>query len=160
MADTEKRPEATHRQRADLAHGVPGSLPYDAEGNPMAIVIGTASDLVPTVQFGNILVGPVSIIRPVPNGTMEEITAAAREVQKATEFVVGAERRIIQWALDPSSRVVNPSTGEVVTPNGDVPGTEVAPVPPPPPSEPPALGTPPATPPMATPPIADPTPQA
>lgn len=122
MADEQqRRPEATHRQRADLGHSAVMSWPTDAEGNPMAIVGGASSDLMPTVQFGNVLVGPVTILRPVPNGTLEEIIEAGRQTQRAAEFIVGAERRAIQWALDPASRVINPANGAVVTPSGDVP---------------------------------------
>lgn len=87
------------------------SWPHDAEGNPMAIVIGAASDLVPTVQFGNVCVGPATIMRPVTNDSMEDVIASAREVQKAAEYIVGTERRILQWALDPASKVTHPVTG-------------------------------------------------
>lgn len=112
MPADEKRPEATHRQRAQLgASGAVQSWPVNVEGNSMVIVTGTSSDLVPTVQFGNVLVGPVSIMRPIPNGTMEEIIEMAIETQRAVEYVVGSERRAVQWAIDPASRVINPATG-------------------------------------------------
>lgn len=85
------------------------SWPVDADGNPMAIVCGAASDLIPTVQYGNILIGPVSIMRPVPNGTDDEVAESARAVQKITEHVVATERRIIDYALDPSTKIQKPS---------------------------------------------------
>jgi len=120
--ENQKRPEATHRQRAAL--GAPGVIgwPVDADGNPMAIVTGTASDLVPTVQFGNLMVGPVTIVRPVSNESLESVIESAREVQKAAEVVCGSERRIIQWALDPSTKIVNPANGQVMT--GTEPGIQ------------------------------------
>lgn len=110
-------PGVRDRQAGGLV-SMPGTWPVDAEGNPMAIVVGTVSDLVPTVQYGNVLVGPLQIMRPVPNGTIEQIIEEASVVQKAVEFVCGQERRIIQWAIDPSAKVAHPTTGQVVTPEG------------------------------------------
>lgn len=132
MAERETRTEATHRQRSmQSAIPMPTTWPHDADGLPMAIVVGTASDLVPTVQFGNVLVGPVAIMRPVANGDLEQLIKDAQETQKAAEFVCGSERRLIQWATDPSTRIQNPANGTIVTPQGDVPA------PPDPPNQPP-----------------------
>lgn len=108
------------------------SWPVDADGNPMAIVCGAASDLIPTVQYGNILIGPVAIMRPVPNGTDDEVAASARAVQKITEHVVATERRIIDYALDPSTKIQKPSEA-----NGWV-GVAPPPAPAPPAPAPPA----------------------
>lgn len=93
------------------AQPMPSGWPQDADGNYLAIVTGTASDLIPTVQFGNVLIGPVSIARPVAATTLADIILHARDTQKAAEYVVGAERRLAQWAVEPSSRVINPATG-------------------------------------------------
>lgn len=97
------------------------SWPVDPEtGKPMTVVVAMASDLVPTVPFGNVTIQS-TIMRPVPTDralTPEELSqdiASAREVQKVAEYVVGTERRLLQWALDPASRVQNPVTGEGFT---------------------------------------------
>lgn len=82
--------------------------PVDADGNPMAIVSGTASDKVPTVTYGSAQVGPVTISRPVPNGSIQDLIDAARETQRAAEYVVGVERRLLQWAIDPASKIASP----------------------------------------------------
>ncbi len=87
------------------------SWPVDENGRPMAIVIGSVKDLLPTVQFGNVTLAP-TIMRPVPNGTDEELINATREVQRMAEYVCGVERRLLQWALDPSLKFSNPATGE------------------------------------------------
>lgn len=111
MADKTGRAEATHRERAALGAAVsplPSSWPQDAEGNYLALVSGSCSDLVPTVQFGNVLIGPVTIQRPVVAGTFQEIIDAARETQRAAEYVVGVERRALQWAIDPAMKVASP----------------------------------------------------
>ena len=117
MSEDQKRPEATHRQRADLGHS---SLEID--GQQVAVISVGASDLIPTVQYGNVLL-QCQITRAVPDAggdSDEAIIEASRRFLKHAEFVVGAERRILQWAIDPSSRVQNPATGAVVTPDGDV----------------------------------------
>lgn len=132
MAENQKRPEATHRQRASMT-AIDGQLVIGSNGSPMAIITGTASDLVPTVQFGNVMVGPVSITRWVEDDGDESVIAAAQAVQQMAEAVVGSERRIIQYAIDPSSRVINPATGADMVPTGP---QQAAPAPPAPPAQP------------------------
>lgn len=104
------------------------SWPIDPEsGKPMAVVVAMASDLVPTVPFGNVTIQS-TIMRPVPTDrdlTPEELThdiAAARDIQKVAEYVVGTERRLLQWALDPSSRVQHPVSGVAFTGQGETVG--------------------------------------
>jgi hypothetical protein len=131
MSEDQKRPEATHRQRAELGNIPLMQWPCDAEGNPMAIVSGCASDLIPTVQFGNLLVGPVTIMRPVSNESLESVIEDAKKTQQAAEFVCGSERRIINWNLDPSTKIINPATGvEMPGPNGATEPTQAASAPP------------------------------
>lgn len=81
--------------------------PCDAEGNPMVIVTGYAKDEIPTVRFGNVEIGP-SVMRPVPNGTDEEIINAMRQAQRMAEYVCGIERRLLQWAQDPTTKFASP----------------------------------------------------
>lgn len=121
----QKRQEATHRQRAALAE-VAKSWPLNEDGSPMAMVSTSCSDLIPTVQFGNVMVGPVTITRFMRSDgtfadglTSEQVNEATRKQLANTEYIVGAERRVIQWALDPASRVVNPGNGHVLTPDGE-----------------------------------------
>lgn len=83
--------------------------PRDEEGKPMAIVGGQASDLVPTVPFGNVNIGPCLVLRPVPNhDDLNLLAMEARIVQMLAQYVVGTERRLIQWATDPSTRIQRP----------------------------------------------------
>lgn len=92
------------------------SWPHDENGVPMAIAIGAASDLVPTVQWGNVCIGPATIMRPVsndPNRLVEELAF----VQDLTQYVVGTRRRLLTWALDPNSRIAHPVTGQVFNPS-------------------------------------------
>lgn len=118
MTDTIKQAEhhqqkLTEKAAREQLRGIQiNSWPHDAEGNPMAIVIGAGSDLVPTVQFGNVVIGPVTIMRPVSNESIERVTEEASAVQKAVEYVVGTERRLLQYALDPASRIQHPITGQ------------------------------------------------
>lgn len=137
MSEDQRRPEATHRQRAALGESPPQLV--DVNGRMYADLSNSCSDLIPSVQFGNILVGPVTIRRLVPvDPTPEElaeldtqlaaIIEISRNQQKAAEFVCAAERRVVQWAIDPSTRVQNPANGSVVTPDGDVPAEQAPPV--------------------------------
>lgn len=122
------------------------SWPVDPEtGKPMTVVVAMASDLIPTVAFGNVTL-QATIMRPVPVGERvapEELSIDienAREIQKAAEYVVATERRLLQWALDPATRVQHPITGQdftgqgetfgqpTVTP-GEAPGSPVQPQP-------------------------------
>lgn len=54
MSEKTGRAEATHRERAALGSasvaGMPSSWPQDQDGNYLAIITGSCSDLVPTVQ--------------------------------------------------------------------------------------------------------------
>jgi hypothetical protein len=146
MAEQDKRPEATHRQRAQLGTAHMPSWPHDANGEPMAIVSGTASDLIPTVQFGNVLVGPVTITRPVSNESLEKIIKEAAATQKAAEAVCGSERRIIEWGLDPSKKIANPATGAQMGPVASAPPQPPTPPQPEQAAPPAADAAPPATP--------------
>lgn len=100
------------------------SWPVDEEGKPMTVIVAMASDLVPTVPFGNVTIQS-TIMRPAKVG--EEISDAdlavdivnARKVQKAAEYVVGTERRVLQWALDPATRVTHPTTAAAFTGEGE-----------------------------------------
>ena len=88
------------------------ALPIGPNGKPMAVVSATASNLVPTVQFGNATVGPITITRAVVDEGDQSVINAARAAQRIAEYCVGVERRLLDWALDPASAPVNPATGE------------------------------------------------
>ncbi len=78
----------------------------------MAIVMASMSNLVPTVQYGNVQIGPITVMRAVEDDGDESVTNAARDAARIAEYVVGCERRLSDWAMDPASMPVNPSTGE------------------------------------------------
>lgn len=132
MADQTKQEEAhaaAVREKAlrDRTLSAIQSWPTDADGNPMAVFVGMASDLVPTVPFGNVtiqatIMRPVPIGQPIDEGELTQDIENARAVQKAAGYVVGTERRLLQWALDPASRIVNPTTGAEFTGAGETPG--------------------------------------
>ncbi len=126
----------TPAQRVEHTAGIT-SLPMGPNGKPMAIVMVSASNLVPTVQFGNITIGPVTIMRAVIDDGDESVINGARRAARIAEYVVGTERRLSDWAMDPSLMPVNPATGErfAAPPVGYDPATmpphpaDVAPVP-------------------------------
>lgn len=88
-------------------------VPFGIDGRPMAMIACTVSDKVPTVQFGNCVVGPITITRYIDDlgdgqeGQQHRIDRA-RELQRDAEFVCGIERRLLQWAVDPASRIQSP----------------------------------------------------
>lgn len=86
--------------------------PVGPDGRPMAIVMASAKDLVPTVPMGNVEVGPVTIMRTVEDDGDESVINAARTAQRIAEYCVGVERRVLGWALDPASMPAHPTTGE------------------------------------------------
>lgn len=85
--------------------------PHDADGNPMAIITVGATDTVPTVQYGSVKLF-ASITRPVPNGDHQDLINEMRMAQRDVEVCVGTERRLLQAALDPSYKFVNPVDGQ------------------------------------------------
>ena len=88
------------------------SWPMDpATGQPMAIVVGMGSDLTPTVPFGNVTIQS-TVMRPVSNESLSKVIEEGDAVQKAAEYLVGTNRRLIQYAVDPQSIVTHPVTGE------------------------------------------------
>ncbi len=116
MADEEKAEAEAHQQYlGEMAQkgaraasmAMPAAWPVDENGKPMGIVIGMASELVPTVRFGNVQLGPAGVYLPVSlDGlTDEALKDRMREVQKMAQYVLATERTMIQWALDPSKKV-------------------------------------------------------
>lgn len=87
------------------------AVPVAADGTPLVKVTGSCLDKVPTVQYGSVQIGPVSISRWIDARTMQEIIDATRETQKMAEYACGVERRLVTWALDPSSKVQSPVDG-------------------------------------------------
>lgn len=109
------------------------SWPVDpVTGKPMTVVVAMASDLIPTVAFGNVTL-QATIMRPVPVGEAVDQSELAidienaRQIQKAAEYVVATERRLLQWALDPGARVQNPVTGTEFTGQGETFGQPAVP---------------------------------
>lgn len=86
--------------------------PHDADGNPMRIVTVGATDTVPTVQYGSVkLFVSITEAIPVGNGSREERINKTRELQRDAEYCVGVERRLLQAAIDPSYKFVDPTGG-------------------------------------------------
>lgn len=102
-----KRPEATHRQAVALTEAP--VLPLGNDGQPMSVISCSASQLTPTVQFGNVLFA-CSVTRAVhDSGDDDALVQEGIRVAGIASAVVGRETRILQWALDPSLKVTNPS---------------------------------------------------
>lgn len=82
----------------------PMNWPHDPNGEPMAIVFSQASELAKTVQFANVTLGPVGAMVPCVNDK-ETIQKTMQEYQKLAQYIVATERRLLQWAIDPTSKV-------------------------------------------------------
>lgn len=91
-------------------------VPIGIDGRPMTLISMAVSDKVPTVQFGNVVVGPVTITRYIDDlgdgdvGRQHRIDRG-RELQRDAEFICGVERRLLQYAVDPASKIASPVTG-------------------------------------------------
>lgn len=114
-ASTSEAPEIRDaaEMHEEAVRNMAANVPVGVDGRPMALISMTVSDKVPTVQFGNVVVGPVTITRYIDDlgddlsGRQHRIDRA-RELQRDAEFVCGIERRLVQWAVDPSSRIQSP----------------------------------------------------
>jgi hypothetical protein len=54
-----------------------------------------AAELVPTVQYGNVTVGPVQVTRFIPDGTPEEIMAWIQHTQSIAEQAISEDRQSV-----------------------------------------------------------------
>lgn len=110
-AECEEHARAVEQKGARESQIVlPHNWPHDANGVPMAIVMGQASELRPTVQFGNVNIGPAAIYRPVTNhDDLDKLAMEIRITQMLAQYAVATERRIFSWAIDPSTKIEKPS---------------------------------------------------
>lgn len=86
-------------------------FPHDVDGNPMRVITAGVTDKVPTVQFGSVTLF-VSITEAYPTGSREDRINQTRELQRDAEFCVGVERRLLQAAINPAYKFVNPVNGD------------------------------------------------
>lgn len=70
------------------------SVPLDDNGKPMVKVRNGAEELIPTVQYGNIKIGPASVEKWVKD-TPEDINQGLYECLVRCEAVLGENREQI-----------------------------------------------------------------
>lgn len=104
--------ELAEQQLQTIGNIVGGGWPMGSNGKPMALIVGGISDKVPTVQYGNVVLGPIQIYRFIEDEGMQARIDAGREAMREVEFICGVERRLLQWAVDPSMKVASPVTGQ------------------------------------------------
>ena len=66
----------------------------DALAPGLAVVTNGAQETIPTVQYGNVILGPASVSKVVED-TPEAIAAGLRECLKAAEVSLAEERQAI-----------------------------------------------------------------
>jgi hypothetical protein len=88
------------------------AVPIGLNGKPMVKVTVGVSDKIPTVVYGNVVIGPIMLERYIEDDSNQNVIDAGRELQRAAEYIVGVERTLLQYALDPAKKVQNPYTGE------------------------------------------------
>jgi hypothetical protein len=69
--------------------------PRDLFGNPMVKIQCAATELVPTMQYGNVTVGPVMVSRFVIAVNADQIKEAIRETQSIVEEAVSEDRKSV-----------------------------------------------------------------
>lgn len=87
-------------------------VPTDGFGRPMAKVMGGCSDKLPTVQFGNVVIGPAWIERWIVDEGPQSRVDGLRTCLRECEFAVGIERRLLQLAVDPAAKFRSPVDGQ------------------------------------------------
>lgn len=70
---------------------------FSRVGVPMVKIRASVSELIPTVQYGNVLIGPVSVERFVPDD--ENLPSAMQETLKLVEAATAEERLTTQVLL-------------------------------------------------------------
>lgn len=70
--------------------------PRGENGKAMLKVTAAAAELIPTVQFGNVTVGPCSVTRFVEDLGEEEMLKQISKVQTVCELAVAEERLSVQ----------------------------------------------------------------
>lgn len=106
--------EEDETQEAQIAQ--PTAVRVGPNGRPMASITVSISDKIPTVPYGSMMIHASSTRYIEDRGSddagrqhrLDELRLLARDV----EFAVGVERRLAQWAIDPSSRVESPIDGK------------------------------------------------
>jgi hypothetical protein len=69
--------------------------PRDENGVPMIKIQAAAAELVPTVQYGNVTVGPVMVTRFVPDGDADHVKAWIKHNQELVELAVAEDRKTV-----------------------------------------------------------------
>jgi hypothetical protein len=70
---------------------------FSHNGVPMVKYSCSASELIPTIQYGNVLIGPVSVQRFAPDD--ENLYAVIQKTQSVCEQAVAEERQTVQTLL-------------------------------------------------------------
>lgn len=74
--------------------------PRDVSGRPLIKITCAAAELIPTVQYGNVTVGPVSGTRfVVDTDDTEELLSQFNWLQTVVERAVAEERKSIQMLM-------------------------------------------------------------
>lgn len=85
--------------------------PHDEDGEPMAIVMAFAQEHVGSgmgiPDYCGLDIGPVGAMVPCKNDE-ESIKKMQEQLLRQAQFVVGSNRRVIQWANDPTLQVLKP----------------------------------------------------
>lgn len=83
------------QEQALVTNAVDHDWPRDPFGTPMVKIQAAAAELVPTVQYGNVTVGPVVVTRFVPATTPDQIKVAIKETQEIVEEAISEDRATV-----------------------------------------------------------------
>lgn len=90
-----KATNATQRRGKRQAEATSNHWFVDADGNPMAQISVTASELIPTGQFANVVVGPVTVTKFVEDKNLSD---QINDLAEMVEADCIAEQRVIVLA--------------------------------------------------------------
>lgn len=72
-------------------------------GKPLTRITVAAAELIPTIQYGNCLVGPVAVMRYVEENSDEELKKEIRAAQTLCEEAVAEDRQSVHALTRQSS---------------------------------------------------------
>lgn len=72
---------------------------FAKDGVPMARITCAASELIPTRQYANVIVGPITVTRFVVDGDDDHLRVEINRTQSLCEEAVAEERKTLQGLL-------------------------------------------------------------
>jgi hypothetical protein len=96
-ATARSRTGTNKRGRQEERNQIPVLVPVDANGHPLTQISFAASDLVPTDDYANVIIGPVTVTRwfAIDPDDDEKVAEKTSELGSVVEGVLAEHREIV-----------------------------------------------------------------